>query len=80
MMNLHVSCLTYTGLLVDTLVSQTIQTESEGSGSDNQWTCVHVWASRIGTGRVQADESYETGRERGFVVYYKSKARAKESI
>jgi hypothetical protein len=38
---------------VDTLVSRWNQSETGGSGSDNQWTCVHVWVSRIGTERVQ---------------------------
>jgi hypothetical protein len=45
-------------LHVNALVSRWIQPEAGGCGCDNQWTCVHVWASSIGTGKVQTGESY----------------------
>jgi hypothetical protein len=43
---------------VNALVSRWIQPEDGGSGCDNQWTCVPVCASIIGTGRLETGDRY----------------------
>ena len=53
----YISLATDSRIHVDTLFSWRIQPEA-GFGCDNQWTCVHVWTSNKGTGRIRSCENY----------------------